>query len=108
MAQKRDAVVLPLLSKFKPDSFRGVPGFFRIAQTRSGQWWFIDPFDQPFFSKGVACVSRSGRPNGRSLSPSQYRQMVEALYGESSDGFVRSVVQRLRSWRFNTLAGGVA
>src|SRR6059036_3953021 len=106
MAQPRDAA-LSRLAKFKPESFRGKTGFFRVAQTRSGQWWLLDPYDQPFFSKAVACVNRTGRPNGRSSNPSRYRDVVDARYrGSDTDAFVRSVLQRLRAWHFNALGPG--
>ncbi len=103
MANPRVAV-FPSLSDFKPGSVRGTPGFVRVGQTRAGQWWLIDPHDQPFLSKGVAAVSRSGWADGRSLRPGRYLQAVNQLYGaEPAEPFVRSVVQRARKWNLNTL-----
>ena len=103
MASPRVAA-LPSVSDFKTGSLRGQAGFVRVGQTRAGQWWFIEPHDKPFLSKGVAAVSRTGWADGRSLRPGRYLQTVNQLYGtEPSEPFVRSVVQRTRKWNLNTL-----
>jgi len=55
------------LQDFRPESIRGTAGYFRVGQTRSGQWWFIDPRDGAFFSRGINGVNRTGttgRTNG--------------------------------------------
>jgi len=103
MASPRIAA-LPSLSDFKPGSLRGQAGFVRVGQTRAGQWWLLDPHDQPFISKGVAAVSRTGWADGRSLRPGRYLQAVNQLYGvEAPEPFVRSVIQRARKWNMNTV-----
>ena len=92
------------LTEFKPEALRGTPGFFRVGQTRRGQWWLIDPCDRPFFSKGVASVNRFGRADGRSTPAGPYAATVDKLYGaKTSEAFARAVRARLEKWRFNTL-----
>src|SRR5579864_8732724 len=52
------------------DSFseiRGHAGFWRIARTRDGVWWFLSPDNQTQFLNGVTTV----RPQLRSIDPSQ-------------------------------------
>lgn len=39
--------------EFKSKTVRGSPGFFRVARTAAGNWWFVDPFDRAFFAAGV-------------------------------------------------------
>jgi hypothetical protein len=108
MASPR-AAVFPGLSDFKPGSLRGTPGFFRVGQTRAGQWWLLDAQDRPFFSKAVAAVSRTGWADGRPLRPGRYVQTVNQLYGPAeSESFVRSVLQRARKWNLNTLGAWTA
>lgn len=103
MAQKRIAA-FPSIDEFRPGTFRGTPGFVRVAQSRSGQWWFIDPEGRPFVSKAVAAVSRTGWAEGRSSRPGRYAAAVDHLYGVNDPAlFVRSAIQRLRKWNVNTL-----
>jgi hypothetical protein len=103
MARSRD-VDFPSLDDFKPATLRGSRGFFRVGQTKHGQWWFLDAHDRAIFSKAVAAVSRTGWAEGRSSKPGVYTETVNALYGVGEpDRFVRSVVQRMRDWRLNTL-----
>src|SRR5579862_2367112 len=65
------------LTDFKPETLRGTPGFFRVGQTRRGQWWLIDSRDRPFLSKGVASVNRFGRGDGRSVPVGPYATTVD-------------------------------
>ncbi len=89
---------------FKPGAWRGTPGFFRLGQTRNGQWWLIDPHDRPFFARAVGGVNRSGWADGRPSRPGRYANAVAQLYGPNeSDAFARSALQRLRKWNVNTL-----
>lgn len=67
--------------EFKPGSVRGTPGYFRLAESTAGAWWFLDPAGQPFFFRGV---------NG-----------VEAVEGSPEDP-----TARLRRWGFNALGAG--
>jgi len=89
---------------FKPETIRGLPGFFRVGQTRRGQWWLIDSYGQPFFSKGVASVNRFGRADGRSAPAGPYAAAVDKLYGANApEAFARAVLARLEKWQVNTL-----
>jgi hypothetical protein len=63
---------------FKPESIRGAPGFFRVAQTREGKWWWVDPEDTPCFIRAVNGVRSAGEP-------------------------AADPVLRLRAWGFNAL-----
>lgn len=92
------------LSDFKSETIRGAPGFVRVGQTRAGQWWLIDAQDRPFFSRGVAAVNRFGRAGGRGAQPGEYERTVDRDYGTTDPQlFVTATLQRLRSWRCNTL-----
>jgi hypothetical protein len=103
MAHASEAV-LTTPADFKPETLRGTPGFFRVGQTRRGQWWLIDPRDRPFLSKGVASVNRFGRADGRSLPDGPYAAAVDKLYGaKESEAFARAVLARLKKWQVNTL-----
>ncbi|MDB6167724.1 MAG: hypothetical protein JWM88_588 [Verrucomicrobia bacterium] len=73
MAESSDAGLA-----FKPETMRGAPGFFRVAQAFSGVWWLLDPEDRPFVLRAV---------NG-----------VRGIPESSNDP-----VARLRSWGFNAL-----
>jgi hypothetical protein len=66
---------------FRPETVRGAAGFFRVARTHAGQWWFIDPAGRPFFARGVHGVAAE----------------AEAA---------RDPAARLRGWGFNTLGCG--
>ncbi len=103
MAHASDAPQPPS-ADFKPETIRGAAGFVRVGQTRSGQWWFIDPHGRPFFSCGVASVNRSGRAGGRSAQPGPYTDAVARIHGtEDPQKFVAAVLRRLRAWHVNTL-----
>ena len=65
----------------KPETVRGAAGYFRIGETNSGAWWFLDPTDQPFFFRAVNDV-------------------------RGVDGSPHDPVARLRSWNFNALGVG--
>ncbi len=92
------------LTDFKPETLRGTPGFFRVGQTRRGQWWLIDSRDRPFLSKGVASVNRFGRADGRSVPVGPYAATVDKLYGaKESEAFARAALARLEKWHVNTL-----
>jgi hypothetical protein len=103
MAQLSEAASTTL-TDFKPETIRGMPGFFRVGQTRRGQWWLIDPHDRSFLSKGVASVNRFGRADGRSVPAGPYAATVDKLYGaKESEAFARTVLARLEKWHVNTL-----
>ncbi len=107
MPPRRDAA-FPSIDDFKPNSLRGPGGFFRVGQLRGGAWWFVDPHDRAFFARSVAGVNRAGRSDGRALKPGPYGAAVNALHGSADpQSFVRSAVQRLRTWNVNTLGPGV-
>jgi hypothetical protein len=76
MAQSSEA-----LPDFRPETVRGSDGYFRVARTHAGQWWFIDPAGRPFFARGVHGVGAA----------------VEAAHDPAA---------RLRRWGFNTLGCG--
>jgi hypothetical protein len=104
------AVLLPAWRGFaemsiviEPASIRGSNGFFRVGHTASGQWWFIDPDDKPFFYKGVCAVNRAGTQGGRRAVPGPYAEVVDRKYdyATSPDKFVAATMARLRAWNFN-------
>ncbi|HRE81874.1 MAG TPA: hypothetical protein PLN52_12530 [Opitutaceae bacterium] len=41
------------LHRFKPESFKGAPGFYRVAQTVGGSWWLLDPQSRPVFAAAL-------------------------------------------------------
>ncbi|MBW8781168.1 MAG: hypothetical protein JF599_04670 [Verrucomicrobia bacterium] len=103
MAKIRAAEPLAFRS-FKPETLRGSPGFFRVGQTSSGQWWLLDPHDRPFFVRSVAAVNRYGRAGPPATHRGVYAVAVDQLYGyEDPAGFARAALQRLRRWQVNTL-----
>ena len=103
MAKTRGAEVVDF-SSFKPESLRGRAGFFRVGQTVAGQWWLIDPHDQPFFAKAVAAVNSQGR----SGPPSEPRGVYAPAVGDAGtdddvSDFTQDALRRLHSWKVNTL-----
>jgi len=103
MAKARAGEPLSFRS-FKPETLRGTAGFFRVGQTAGGQWWLLDPHDQPFFAKSVAAVNRYGRAGPPAMHRGAYAVAVDQLYGyEDSAEFARAALQRLRHWQVNTL-----
>lgn len=104
MAPSRDHALIPSLEDFRADSLRGTPGFFRIGQTTTGQWWLLDPLGHAFFCKAVAGVNRSGRIGSRlPASPSYFAQPVDTPLDHESHLFLRTAIQHLRTWHFNAL-----
>jgi hypothetical protein len=94
----------PTLQDFRPESIRGAAGYFRVGQTRQGQWWFIDPRDAAFFSRAVNGVNRTGTTGGRTAKPGPYAASVDAIYGADDPRvFVETVLVRLNAWGANTL-----
>jgi hypothetical protein len=89
--------------EFEAASVRGQPGYFRVARTVDGQWWFIDPDDQPFFYRGVCAINRAGTMGGRRARPGPYAETVDRLYDypRSPEAFVEACFARLRAWGFN-------
>ena len=78
MAQLTDA---PQDLELRSDTARGVPGYFRVAQTPAGTWWLQGPEGQPFFL-----------------------QAVNDVHGV--DGSPHDPGARLRAWGFNALGVG--
>lgn len=103
MAKIRGAEALNF-SSFKSESLRGRAGFFRVGQTAAGQWWLVDPHNQPFFAKAVAAVNPHGRAGPLPEHAGAYAQAIWHAHGhEDPSGFARAASQRLRSWGMNTL-----
>lgn len=71
---------------FRPETQRGAPGFYRVAQEESGQWWLIDPANKPVWIQAVHGV-RSAHASGERLPP-------------------RDSAVRLRTWGFDTVGVG--
>jgi hypothetical protein len=73
------------------------PGFFRTAQ-RNGRWWFITPWDQPFFSLGF---------NHIDSAPLRYPETGELWkrkYRNSIEQWLKQTVRRdLLDWGFNSV-----
>jgi agarase len=90
------------LSLFKPETLRGAAGFFRVGQTPAGQWWLIDPHDQPFFSRGVAGVNRTGRTGAGAVEA--YAATLPRKYDATDPrAWADATVLRLWHWHLNTL-----
>ena len=75
------APTINALPDFRGETVRGKPGYFRVGQAETGQWWFIDAQDRPFFAKAVNNVSAD----------------AEATHDPAA---------RLRTWGFNALGCG--
>lgn len=99
MAQK------PIFPPFNATTFKGSPGFFRVAQTHEGQWWFVTPDNNPFFYKGVCAVNRAGTMGGRRAQPGPYAATVDRKYNypQNPDAFVESSLKTIREHGFNAL-----
>ncbi len=78
----------------------GAPGYFRVEE-RDGIWWVIDPSGSPTLSIGVDNIAYEG-DRIRGTGPSPYLAAAETRYA-SRNAWVRTAVQRLREWGFNTL-----
>jgi hypothetical protein len=71
---------------FRAGSWRGAPGFFRVAQQLAGPWSLLAPDGQPFFARGVHDVR--GEPSSTdAVDP-----------GDPA--------ARLRRWNFNAVGTG--
>jgi len=81
----------PALPDFKPETIRGAAGYFRVGQTRAGEWWFIDPRDEAFFSCGVNAVTHNGGTRAEGAEPADA---------------VATARVRLNAWRINSLGVG--
>ncbi|MBI5767566.1 MAG: hypothetical protein HZA93_07205 [Verrucomicrobia bacterium] len=77
-----------LPGEIRPETVRGVAGFFRAACAVDGRWWLLDPGDRAFFCRGVHGVSESGAEADADRVP--------------GDG----PAARLRRWGFNTVGCG--
>ena len=75
-----DTAAVPSLNEFKPEAWRGAPGGYRVGQTRTGAWWWVDPEQRPFFGCGVERVRTVGASG------------------------VQSLLLQVQEWRFNLLA----
>lgn len=71
---------------FRPNSWRGAPGFFRLAQQNAGPWWLVDPEDRPFFARAVHGVA------------------ADEAQTDAVAAFDPAV--RLRTWGFNAVGVG--
>lgn len=83
----------------------GLPGRYRVACDQNGFWWFLDPWDRPFFYRGVCGVNRAGTQGGRYARPGPYAEAVDRIhaYQENPYRFVGTTLERLRAWGFNAL-----
>ncbi|MEO5960141.1 MAG: hypothetical protein ABIZ49_12635 [Opitutaceae bacterium] len=71
---------------FRPETQRGVPGFFHAGQDAAGFWWLIDPNGRPVWCKAV--------------------HEVRAAKSEADGSLAPDSAARLRAWGFDTV--GVA
>jgi hypothetical protein len=69
------------LQDFRIETLRGAAGHVRVGLTRAGQWWLVDARDQPFFSRGVNGLNRTGTTGSRTAQLGSYAATLEALYG---------------------------
>lgn len=72
--------------EFRPETRRGVEGFFHAIQEAGGHWWLVDPAGKPTWIKAVHGV-RSAHAHGEQLPP-------------------RDSAARLRTWKFDTVGVG--
>lgn len=73
------------LQEFRPETVRGTVGFFRVGQRRDGFWSLLDPEGREFFARAVSEVDE-GEGGPAKASP----------------------MERLRTWKFNTIGPGSA
>ncbi len=78
-------------------------GFFHIQQA-DGRWWIIDPLGRGFVPLGVDHVRYSGA-HCETLGYAPYGKKNDAKYPSKAD-WEAETLERLKSWGFNTLAGG--
>ena len=92
------------LQDFRIETLRGAAGHVRVGLTRAGQWWLVDARDQPFFSRGVNGLNRTGTTGSRTAQLGSYAAAVDALYGTVEPQiFADAALVRLSAWGFNTL-----
>ena len=92
------------LQDFRLETLRGAAGHVRVGLTRAGQWWLVDARDQPFFSRGVNGLNRTGTTGSRTAQLGSYAATVEAIYGTAEPKiFADAALVRLPKWGFNTL-----
>ena len=92
------------LQDFRIETLRGAAGHVRVGLTRAGQWWLVDARDQPFFSRGVNGLNRTGTTGIRTAQLGSYAATLEALYGNVEPAiFADAALARLLGWGFNTL-----
>ncbi|MBC7890095.1 MAG: hypothetical protein H7Z13_19640 [Ferruginibacter sp.] len=84
---------------------KGKDGFFRVAKTQQGQWWFLMPDSTPFYYKGVCAVNRAGTAGGRRAIPGIYAETIDRKYNyqQNPDLFVHASLSKLRALGFNAL-----
>ncbi|MCW5557967.1 MAG: hypothetical protein KIT22_09060 [Verrucomicrobiae bacterium] len=68
---------------------------------RDGAWWFEDRNGQPFFSRGVCCVSPG--VSREEYDPQNPAYAAAWRQHESPQAWVRSALSRMRTWGFSTL-----
>lgn len=95
----------PNYTEFDQSTIKGTPGYFRVAKTFQGQWWFLDPENKPFYYKGICAVNRAGTPGGRRANPGAYAKTVDKKYNYqvSSDSFVKACLRKIYDLNFNAL-----
>lgn len=86
---------------FHAETLRGRPGGFRVARSRAGQWWLIDPHDRPVVLRAVGEVNRHAGGTRRVRLP----EFAPLASGEPA-AFARETTRRLLGWGFNTLGPG--
>jgi hypothetical protein len=72
--------------EFRPESRRGVDGFFTVAQNASGQWWLRNAAGEPFWCRAVHAVRAAVLPGDGAMA--------------------RDSAVRLRGWGFNAVGVG--
>jgi hypothetical protein len=90
---ERDAVTADagkLLASVKIDesTIRGRDGFFRVARSVNGRWWFVDPRGRAFYYTGITGLNNGGTGGRRAHKP----RVKEAR--------VRQWMELLRQWRY--------
>jgi len=96
---------LPVYAEFDQSTLKGTPGYFRIARTYKGQWWFLDPENKPFYYKGVCAINRAGTPGGRRADPGPYAATVDKKYNYQAgvDSFISACIGKIKELNFNAL-----
>jgi len=88
------------------DSFGGYPliefeasSRFRVAK-HEGQWWFVTPEGNAFYSTGVQGIASGGTLDSNGRSP--YRDAILSKYG-SIDSWVQNTLDLMQRARLNTV-----